>query len=437
MGGFHSLRALHPFGPASRVAATSSGIYSATPTTIHARHSSGTNVAWTSKKKSQPGFVERGRRAMRKGGDLKPIKLGQIELENTNGPPNLPTISKLEVGPLLRNSAIAFSSGEKSISKVFGLPLAVYKDSRLLSQPFSVIRGVTLRSYGWMDKASKTPSRDTRIVLAGIPGCGKSVTLLQMVEYCASKGWIVFYVPRASNWVNSSSAYQYDAQSRIFQQPTLAKWALKRLSAFNESKLNSVTTSEDFRHEKKTIVSGSSILSLIALGIQDPSAAPRVLEFTLAELQKMNTPVLVAIDDFQALYQRSLYKDPLFNNIPSHALSMPRLMLEYASGVRSFRRGAVVGSLCMTNTDFHIPYELRDALGLTPDFSLHHMGARNQAYVDFSKGLQAAAMTEVWEHGRALHSKLTESLFLAKLAESSGNPREFLHRGLWSSVVTW
>ena len=46
--------------------------------------------------------------------------------------------------------------------------------------------------------------------------------------------------------------------------------------------------------------------------------------------------MLIAIDDFQALYQYSRYKDPLFNRLPSYALSMPRFVLEYASGMRSF-----------------------------------------------------------------------------------------------------
>ena len=80
------------------------------------------------------------------------------------------------------------------------------------------------------------------------------------------------------------------------------------------------------------------------------------------------------------------------------------------------RRGAIVGSLSMSNTDFAVPYELRNVLGLVPDFSLHQLAARKPAYEDYTKGLrrewvpprmsvsEAAAMTEVWEHNQALHS---------------------------------
>lgn len=49
-------------------------------------------------------------------------------------------------------------------------------------------------------------------------------------------------------------------------------------------------------------------------------------------------PVLLALDDFQALYHQTTYRDPLFNFIQAYHLSMPRLMLEYASGLRSFVR---------------------------------------------------------------------------------------------------
>jgi small subunit ribosomal protein S29 len=44
----------------------------------------------------------------------------------------------------------------------------------------------------------------------------------------------------------------------------------------------------------------------------------------------------MAIDDFQALYCESTYRDPLFSRIKPWHLSMPRILLEYASGKKSF-----------------------------------------------------------------------------------------------------
>ncbi|KAF9507732.1 hypothetical protein BS47DRAFT_1303615 [Hydnum rufescens UP504] len=319
-----------------------------------------------------------------------------------------------------------------------------------LSQPFSVIRGVTLRSYGWMNKASKYPSRDSRIVLAGTRGCGKTITLMQIADYCAAEGWVVLYVPNTMNWVNSSAPYQYDARTRTFVQPTIAHGTLKLFSTFNHQILAQLKLPADVVLDRTTVPAGATLAALAERGVLEPSEAPEVFKLLLEQLQEQREyPVLFAIDDFQALYHQSTYRDPSFNYIQAYHLSMPRLMLEYASGLKSFRRGAVVGAVSMSNYAFQLPMELRDVLGLVPFRSSNIWAKRNPDYITYAQGLrrewvpprmnvlEAAAMTEVWEHNEALHSKLTESLFMAKMAESSGNPREFLQHGLLKTAVTW
>lgn len=47
-------------------------------------------------------------------------------------------------------------------------------------------------------------------------------------------------------------------------------------------------------------------------------------------------PVLLAIDDFQALFCMSQYRDPLFKSIKAYHLTFPRTLLEFASGKKSF-----------------------------------------------------------------------------------------------------
>jgi small subunit ribosomal protein S29 len=56
----------------------------------------------------------------------------------------------------------------------------------------------------------------------------------------------------------------------------------------------------------------------------------------LTEVAEFSMPVLLAIDDLQALYGTSLYRDPEFNHIQALHLSMPRQVLEYASGNSAF-----------------------------------------------------------------------------------------------------
>ena len=52
-------------------------------------------------------------------------------------------------------------------------------------------------------------------------------------------------------------------------------------------------------------------------------------------------PVL-AVDEFQALYGKTAYRDPHFVPIHSYHLSVPRLIMEYASGRRAFVRFLLV-----------------------------------------------------------------------------------------------
>ena len=47
-------------------------------------------------------------------------------------------------------------------------------------------------------------------------------------------------------------------------------------------------------------------------------------------------PVLLAIDDFQALYNMSLYRDPFYKPVKAYHLSFPRTLLEFASGKQTF-----------------------------------------------------------------------------------------------------
>ena len=47
-------------------------------------------------------------------------------------------------------------------------------------------------------------------------------------------------------------------------------------------------------------------------------------------------PVLLAVDGFQALPCQTRYREPIFATICSYHLSMPRRIMEYASGKRSF-----------------------------------------------------------------------------------------------------
>lgn len=124
---------------------------------------------------------------------------------------------------------------------------------------------------------------------------------------------------------------------------------------------------EDIVLERGSVSSGSFLKALVDAGVNDAPSAPHALKALLEILAaqqeyvsyldglaawrqgakqtnltlRSSVPVLLAIDDFQALYSKSLYRDPEYNQIEAMHLSTPRLFLEYASGKNSFVSGSI------------------------------------------------------------------------------------------------
>jgi len=66
-----------------------------------------------------------------------------------------------------------------------------------------VVRESTVSLLEKIDASMKTPSSQTRLVLTGDAGAGKSAMLLQTVSHCLSAGWAVIYVPKGKDRVQA------------------------------------------------------------------------------------------------------------------------------------------------------------------------------------------------------------------------------------------
>ena len=94
------------------------------------------------------------------------------------------------------------------------------------------------------------------------------------------------------------------------------------------------------------------MVDLINVGLLDGTLAPSVLSTLMTELSQQTAyPVLLALDDFQALYTRTTkYRDPKFESIKPYHLSVPRLFLEFASAKRTFVRPTLSHTLSTSLT---------------------------------------------------------------------------------------
>jgi len=346
--------------------------------------------------------------------------------------------------------AMEFPNPENDAIRIFGVPKNMLVDFRVLSKPASVVRDVTLKVVDRLQAAREQSSQKNRIIFSGSSGSGKSYLLLQAVEFAASTNWLVMYIPRAINLVNSTTTYTYDLRTQTYLQPVFAYQTLQRFQTVNSNALRSLVTETEIEIERRApLPVGTPITELINIGLQDQSVAPTVLPELMDALGKQTQfPVLLAIDDFQALFSKSAYRDPHYAAIKSWHLSMPRLLLEYASGTKTFARGAVLGALSMTNTTYKLSTELRHALKLQQWLQPSPYLKVAPEIAEFTKGLQtlrvpeqltvdeAAALFEVWAKDKALHTPSNDELFMAKYSESGGNAREFVWKGLLATLET-
>jgi len=173
---------------------------------------------------------------------------------------------------------------------------------------------------------------------------------------------------QAINLVNSSTPYSYDLRTQTYLQPVFAQQTLERFRCVNEHALSSLVAENKIELGTGSSLSqGTPLLKLIEVGLKDRTSAPSVLSALLEALGKQTRyvhlrvcfatersrphcriPVLLAIDDFQALFTRTAYKTPHFQTIRAWHLSMPRLLLEYASGRKAFV-SCFIYYLCHTN----------------------------------------------------------------------------------------
>ena len=273
-----------------------------------------------------------------------------------------------------------------------------------------------------MDAASIMSSRDSRFVLskssecsvlnpysplctAGEPGTGKSFTLLQALQYCSSRNWIVMYIPRGENpqlltlylhshWFSSGDSRQlfdtvhlWPPNSNVSPTsdsiPTSAEIPYCQPCRFIKShnkpwspvgqeiySASWYTTNWTYRCRAKWPQHCAYDPEYTFVGARraDLVSSPSHYSLGLA-WHALRYPVLLAIDDFNALYCKSTYRDPQFHRIKSYHLSVPRLLLEYASGKKSF-----VGAPTFLRTDFPlISYFFRPAERSSELFLQHKM----------------------------------------------------------------
>lgn len=158
-----------------------------------------------------------------------------------------------------------------------------------------MVRESTVDLLEKIDASMKTPSADSRIVLTGESGAGKSAVLLQTVSHCLSAGWVVIYVPKASTWTNSSFAYNKVPNTTSFVQPLLASTLVGQIHSANKTTLSKIMTSERVMVGRHEIEKGTPLSTLLEAGIKDQFAAQDAMEVFMKEMNAQKEYVLLVL----------------------------------------------------------------------------------------------------------------------------------------------
>ncbi|SJX65972.1 related to RSM23-mitochondrial ribosomal protein of the small subunit [Sporisorium reilianum f. sp. reilianum] len=369
--------------------------------------------------------------------------------------PDMSHLPLLHAESLTASSAgqtFAFSEQTLSAFKTFGLPQELERELETQPKPRSLVRKQTLDLLDKLDAASKA-NKAASIVLDGSRGSGKSTLLAQSIAYALDDGWVVISVPRAINLINSSTPYTYNAQHKAYLQPEATKQLLEAVLKVNAAAVKQIQTTEAVEVDGTKLEAGTSLEVLLKRGVDDASSAAAkqtLLEAVFKTLAaQKERPVLVALDDAQALFRTSLYKDPDFVKLESFELGLPHALLSLLTS-SAIARGAVVSALSTTHTEFTSPPELQialsektsadgtahlmtQAINAYTKLNPHHLAHARQALkrsevVSTSQPLtkeEAAAIFAQLKDERRHWSAVNDELFLEKLVETGGNARLF------------
>jgi len=409
---------------------------------------------------------ERRTGGLRKGGVDSASQLSKSS-SHYRPAPDLSDLSTLDAAAILQSppgEPLAWSKRVQAAFQAFGMPRELRRKQTLQPRPRSMVRAATLDLVRKLEQTDAAP----RHLLVGEPGCGKSTYLLQAVAHAVESQWAVLYVPRAIDLINSSAPYAYSQALATYLQPSLALGLLQALLSVNAAVLPRISGAAVQLDDAVSFPDKTPLDQVLKAAVKDgvtPVAQQRALEHALRTLMtQKEVPFLAAIDDVQALFRESLYRDPDYVPLQAFELAIPRALLSLViAAPHSAQRGAVLAAMSSAHADFPPSAELLTALrrstaqpdapvpwerllatvscrsaatrvpephAYTPlqDTHLAHATASGFVPMDVGRPLdraEAASLLQLMHREQSIWTVPNDEVLVAKLVESDGNMKAF------------
>ncbi|KAK1996320.1 mitochondrial ribosomal protein [Colletotrichum falcatum] len=251
----------------------------------------------------------------------------------------------------------------KTRGSVVGLPnqlvdqlrtLEAFKTTQnwgLFRSPHMLVREDTVKLANRLDSAVK--ERQTlRMVLTGDKIVGKSMLLLQGMAHSLLNNWVVISIPEAQDLTNANTDYSPVPNTKPLQfyQPTYCFNLLQKIVKVNGPVLKQHKVSKEYP-ELIHVPKDGTLLD-IAMAAKEPEFAWSAFQALWHELTTTpgGPPVFLCLDDLSHIMKISAYRDPSFNLVHSHDLTLVRLFVDALSGKTPLANGgAVVAATSRSN----------------------------------------------------------------------------------------
>ncbi|BGP15615.1 hypothetical protein JCM10213v2_003604 [Rhodosporidiobolus nylandii] len=394
-------------------------------------------AALFARQKKQASQEEDGAAAAGTGNVLSEVTLPRPDLKDLEVM-HPETLTKKAVGEVR-----AFPAPAMEAFKALSLPGNIQRELAFTSRPATVVREATLKVTQTLEAGKKGSSKESRFVLAGGSGSGKSTLLLQAVSYAQSTDWVVLYLPSAAPLVNSSTPHLYSQPRALFDQPALSASLLTKFAAANKAAFKALKTSKDwaFGDGAKRVAKGKSLEELAKAAGGDEKLVTSVFEAVMEELAAQNS---------RPLFATSHYVDPSYHAIETFSLVVPRLLLEFIGGARSFASGAVLLSPCSLSknvspamADFlaakdggapanqgrekvlESAYDRKTASSYEVYQEVLQSGVKKLEVPERLSRSEAVGIVKLLKGWRGTREAVDDKMFLERLVSTDGNPREF------------
>ncbi|KAF4123891.1 small subunit ribosomal protein S29 [Geosmithia morbida] len=211
-------------------------------------------------------------------------------------------------------------------------------------------------------QASAADKKAQRLVLTGAKLSGKSIALLQAMTYGLLNDWVVINIPEGQDLTNGNTEYSPIADSgepMQFAQPTYTLKLLTSIYNANREQLDKLRQEKDWTSTTNQKQAGGTLSELILSAKEADWAWPTFSALWTELTLPGRPPVLLTLDGLSHISKVTEYRDPSFNRVHAHDLTLVGAFVDALSGKTAMPNGgAVIAATSGNNAHRHPSQEL-------------------------------------------------------------------------------